>query len=122
MPATLKTPILRLRGDQGGEAAARRGFEEEAKDFGGDFVSIALAGTAHGDFATPWMNGQPTNFGPNAHAEPAPERTATLAALLADFFETYLLRKREGMALIAASRPEMHAFLRHRHFDEESPA
>lgn len=45
-------PMLRLRGDQGSLLKAQRGFEEESADFGGDFISVALHGWSHGDFAT----------------------------------------------------------------------
>lgn len=108
----LQTPILRLRGDQGSEAAAKRGFEAEAADFGGDFIFIALSGYGHGSFSTPWMNGMPENFSKSAGAEPAPQRTALLASLLMDFFATYLLNARPRIALLEATGGAMQVFSR----------
>lgn len=57
---SLQTPILRLRSEQQNLEAAHRVFEEEVRDFGGDFISIAIPGFQHGSFATvPWLNGPP---------------------------------------------------------------
>jgi hypothetical protein len=96
----LETPILRLRGDQGGAEAAQRGFEEERLDFGGDFISVALCGFTHGDFATtPWLCGAPEDFGKNAERPAAdPARIELLVRLLTDFFDTYLRKSRSRMA------------------------
>ncbi len=110
----LTTPILRLRGDQGSTEAARHGFEEERLDFGGDFISVALHGFSHGDFATtPWLGGAPKDFGKNAERPVAdPARVELLAGLLADFFDTYLRNLRPQMALMAeaSEQPGMDVF------------
>jgi len=113
----LTTPILRLRGDQGGIEAARRGFDEERLDFGGDFISVALHGFSHGDFATtPWLGGAPEDFGKNAERPVAdPARIQLLVGLLADFFDTYLRNARPQMALLTEppeQRPGMDVFSR----------
>jgi dienelactone hydrolase len=97
----MKTPVLRLRGDQGSPEAAQKGFEEEVKDFGGDFVYMSLHGTNHGGFnTTPWMCGQAKDFGNNAMQAPPPTaRVELLMKLLGDFFETYLLKRQRHIAL-----------------------
>jgi len=90
----LKTPILRLRGDQGDSETARCGFEEERKDFGGDFIFITLDDYEHANFSTtPWLNGVAKNFSENTAEEPSHERAELLAMILTDFFDTYLLKR-----------------------------
>ncbi|HEY0076033.1 MAG TPA: hypothetical protein VGB77_18175 [Abditibacteriaceae bacterium] len=100
----LETPLLRLRGDQGGVEAARRGFEEERLDFGGDFIYAALHGYTHGDFATiPWLCGAPEDLGKNAERPLAdPARVELLSGLLVSFFDTYLLGERSGIPFLVA--------------------
>ncbi|BCM92139.1 hypothetical protein IAD21_04018 [Abditibacteriota bacterium] len=110
----LKTPILRLRGAQVNTEVARRSFEEEVRDFGGDFISVALHGYQHGSFATmPWLNGVSTDFAENAmQAPPTPERVELLTALLNDFFATYLLNRRPQMKLLTQQPGGMDVFSR----------
>lgn len=111
----LKTPILRLRGDQGGAEAARRGFEEERQDFGRTFIYAALRGFTHGDFSTtPWLGGAPEDFDKNAQRPVTdPAHIDLLVGLLADFFDAYLRGVRPRDALLIewiGQRPEMDVF------------
>ena len=98
----LRTPVLRRLGDQGGEERTRGKVDEEKQDFGGDFISIAIEGTNHGGFGTPWMNGTAKDFARNVASVPDHGRSALVRGLLADFFETYVLKQKSEMALLAA--------------------
>jgi hypothetical protein len=111
---TMTKPILRIRSDQAGEEKARLGFEEESRDFGGDFVSVALRGWKHGDFVTtPWLSGAPESFAANARQPAAPsERVELLSEMLADFFETYLTGRRHRMAFLGEAKPGIDVFYR----------
>jgi hypothetical protein len=110
---------MRIRSDHGGEEKARLGFEEESRDFGGDFVPVTLRGWKHGDFATtPCLSGAPADFAANARHPVAPaERVEFLSELLADFFETYLTGRRRRMALLDERRPGIDVFSRHNNGD-----
>ena len=108
-------PILRMTSDQGSKEKARRRFEEESCDFGGDFISVTPRGWKHGDFATtPWLCGAPPDFAANIR-QPIPpvKRIHLLTGLLADFFETYLIGQRPRMALLTERTADMAVFFRH---------
>ena len=109
-------PVLRIRGDQGSSEKARRDFEEEARDFGGDFTSIALHGWKHGDFATaPRLCGSPSNFVANAQHPIIPsERLQIITGLLVDFFETYLMDRRKQMTVQTTKKPGLDVFFRYK--------
>jgi hypothetical protein len=79
--------------------------EKERLDFGGDFISVALHGFTHGDFATtPWLCGAPEDFGKHTERSAADQaRIGLLLGLLTDFFDTYLRKSRFRMALLTAT-------------------
>lgn len=109
----MKTPILRFRGgDKGGEEAAKKRFDAEVQDFGGDFIFVALDGFDHGSFSAPWLNGQAKDFAKSAAAAPDDKGTQLLNTLLTDFFGTYLLAHQPHMALLTNRRPGMIVFSR----------
>jgi len=110
----MTTPVLRIRGDQGSKEKARLDFEEESRDFGGDFISAALHGFKHGDFVTaPWLNGASPDFATNAnHPIPSTEHVQLMTDLLVDFFETYVTGRRLQMTLMTKRKPAMDVFFR----------
>jgi len=90
---SLRTPILRLTGEQpsSGQALARAG--REAADFGGPFVFGALQGFGHGTFASaPYLSRNAGNALQALEAfESRRETTAVLRRILLEFFNTALM-------------------------------
>lgn len=108
-----RTPVLRLRGDQGDAARARLGFEQESADLAGDFISLAFHGWKHGDFATsPTLCGAPEKLAANLQATTPPDRVTLLHTLLTGFFHDTLRTGQSSLARFSPSRAGMDTFLR----------
>ena len=92
---SLRTPILRLAGEQPNSSAAQEKFVLESRDFGGPFSFAALRGFEHRHFSTaPYLCGKP------ADAVAALERmdehrqaASVLAPILIAFFDAALCGK-----------------------------
>jgi hypothetical protein len=75
----LRTPILRLLGEQPDPASAQAKFEEESRDFGGDFISIEFQGWKHNGFSSePLFCGVPKNWPPSSRPPVAAEENIRL--------------------------------------------
>jgi len=108
-----RTPVLRLRGDQGDAARARHGFEQESADLAGDFISLALHDWKHGDFATsPALCGAPEKLAATLHASPSPDRVKLLHTLLTGFFHDTLRTDTSPLVRFSPSLPGIDTHLR----------
>ena len=112
----LEIPVLRLRGDQGGPSAAQRGFRQEAADFGGDFIGVALRGWTHDDFATtPWLCGESGRMTARIRTPPPPPgRIRCLHGLLGNFFTAALVTGASPAAAFTPPEPDADIFIRPR--------